>query len=99
MSRTSFDVHWLLRSSLRNSLGGDLTETNDGLIIKGVKSLTGGKAESQNDHRILMAMASVRSAAESDIIMSDANCINKSYPDFYKDYIKLGGELDVVNLG
>ena len=82
-----------------NCLGAEVKETSDGLVIKGLKRLQGGKAESQNDHRILMAMASVRNGCENDIELTDPLCINKSYPDFYKDYIKLGGELDVINLG
>lgn len=86
-------------SDALNCLGAEVLETSDGLVINGVKSLSGGKTESCNDHRILMAMASVRSASQSDIIMSDAMCINKSYPDFYKDYNKLGGKADVINLG
>ena len=86
-------------SDALNSLGGKVTETVDGLEIEGVNRLCGGNADSVNDHRILMAMASVRSMTDNDIVMTDSHCVSKSYPDFYKDYIKLGGKADVINLG
>ncbi|MBE6731861.1 MAG: 3-phosphoshikimate 1-carboxyvinyltransferase [Ruminococcaceae bacterium] len=82
-----------------NCLGAQVEEISDGLVIKGLKCLQGGKTASCNDHRILMAMASVRKGCVNDIELTEAECVNKSYPDFYKDYIKLGGELDVIDMG
>lgn len=49
---------------------------------------------SHNDHRIAMAAALL--ALEGDkIVIQGAECINKSYPDFFKDLLKAGAKLIV----
>lgn len=82
-----------------NALGGNVTELEDGLVIKGVKTLDGALVQGCNDHRIVMAMSALASCCISNIEVTDSHSINKSYPDFYKDYIKLGGELGGFDLG
>lgn len=82
-----------------NALGGEVTELEDGLIIKGVKRLNGTLVEGCNDHRIVMAMSSLTACCVGDIEVTDSHSINKSYPDFYKDYTKLGGGLHGIDLG
>lgn len=77
-------------------LGADITELPDGLIINGVEGLSGGEAEGYNDHRIVMAMAVAAIKADSDVIISDMESINKSYPTFFEDYKKLGGSANVI---
>ena len=46
---------------------------------------------SHNDHRIAMALSLY--STESDIIINDAGCIDKSYPDYFKDLEALGMEV------
>lgn len=82
-----------------NACGGDIEETEDGLIIRGVKALKGGKALGCNDHRIVMSMATAAVGSEKEIYVTDPMSINKSYPDFFKDYNSLGGKADVIDLG
>ena len=77
-------------------LGADITETEDGLIIDGVDMLHGGEVEGYNDHRIVMSLAMAAVRCEGDIIISDMESVNKSYPSFFADYGKLGGKTDVV---
>ena len=77
-------------------LGADITETEDGLIINGVPELSGGKAEGYNDHRIVMSLAAAAVKSRGDIIISDMESINKSYPSFFEDYRSLGGKADVI---
>ena len=79
--------------------GGDIEETEDGLIIRGVKALKGGKTLGCNDHRIVMSMATAAVGSEKEIYVTDPMSINKSYPDFFKDYNSLGGKADVIDLG
>ena len=76
-------------------LGADIKETKDGFIIKGVKSLHGGEVEGYNDHRVVMSLAVAGAFADGDVIISDMESINKSYPKFFEDYRKLGGIADV----
>lgn len=67
-----------------NNLGGDATATDDGFIIKGKKSLKGGKVNSYGDHRIAMSAAIGLSASENGGEIIDAECVNISFPNFYK---------------
>ena len=79
-------------ASLLNSLGGKVTELPDGLEITGVPSLSGGSAEGFNDHRIVMAAATCAAGCTNSVACTDARSVNKSYPDFYKDYAEIGGK-------
>ena len=76
-------------------LGADIKETNDGFVITGVKSLHGGEVEGYNDHRVVMSLAVAGAFANGDVVISDMESINKSYPKFFEDYRKLGGIADV----
>lgn len=78
------------------SLGADVKETEDGMIISGKPVLSGGTVDSFNDHRIAMAAAVAAAKCKGGVIITDAGAVNKSYPDFYKDYNKLGGHADVL---
>ncbi len=78
------------------SLGADAKETADGIIISGKPSLAGGKVNSYNDHRIAMAAAVAAAKCKNEVIIEDAGAVNKSYPEFYKDFNKLGGHADVL---
>jgi 3-phosphoshikimate 1-carboxyvinyltransferase len=79
-----------------NSLGGDAHETEDGIIINGRKSLSGGMVESFNDHRIVMAAAVASQKCENCVIINNAQAVNKSYPEFFKDFNSLGGDTNVM---
>lgn len=74
-----------------NAIGGSVTELEDGLVINGVASLTGGSVSSFNDHRIVMAMAIASCCCDGEIIIDGAEAINKSYPTFFDDFTILGG--------
>ena len=78
------------------SLGADVKETEDGMIISGKPVLSGGTVDSFNDHRIAMAAAVAAAKCKGEVIITDAGAVNKSYPDFYTDYNKLGGHADVL---
>lgn len=77
-------------------LGADVQETADGLIIHGVRKLHGGSVEGCNDHRIVMSFTVAAAAADGEIIISDPDSINKSYPSFFEDHSRLGGRTDVI---
>lgn len=82
-----------------SKIGADIKETEDGLIIKGKKSLKGGTVNSWNDHRIAMAMAVASIKCEEPLIITDSRAVNKSYPHFWEDLKKLGGVIDERSLG
>ncbi len=76
-------------ASLLDSLGATVSEAEDGLIILGKNRLKGGRVCSFNDHRIAMAAAAASAGCDGDVIVDDMSCINKSYPDFVKDFAKV----------
>jgi 3-phosphoshikimate 1-carboxyvinyltransferase len=51
---------------------------------------SGGRVESHEDHRIAMAVAVASLGASERVYLRDSQCIDKSYPDFYKDMRQLG---------
>ena len=65
-------------------LGADIVATDDGMIINGPVTLTGGVLKSYGDHRIGMmgAIASVISTGPIEI--EQASCISVSYPNFFE---------------
>lgn len=78
------------------SLGADIRETADGMVINGKKSLSGGETQSYNDHRIAMAAAVAAVKCKNAVIIRDAEAVNKSYPEFWNDYNRLGGNASVL---
>lgn len=63
----------------------DVELNGDLMMIKGSKEIKGAKVSSHNDHRIAMATAVAALAAKGNTIVENAEAVNKSYPDFYKD--------------
>ncbi|NLM51003.1 MAG: 3-phosphoshikimate 1-carboxyvinyltransferase [Clostridiaceae bacterium] len=72
-----------------NSLGGKVLEFDDGLSIFGVKSLKGGVVSSHNDHRIAMSAAVASIKCENPVTILNAECVEKSYPEFFDDFKSL----------
>ncbi len=77
-------------------LGVQIRERPDGMEIIGKKVLGGSGTiycDSHNDHRIAMtiAIAALKCAPQCTVILNGAEAVNKSYPDFWKDYRALGG--------
>ncbi len=81
-----------------NAIGGNVKEYDDKLIIKGVNSFSGGVTDSFNDHRITMSLAVAATKCKNKLIINGADSVKKSYPDFFADYIKLGGEINVISV-
>ena len=66
-------------------MGADIEGTDDGMIIRGGKSLHGAVIDSHLDHRIAMSFAVAALAADGETEILDADCVNISYPEFYRD--------------
>lgn len=71
------------------AMGADVTETEDGMIIRGGKPLHGAVIDSHLDHRIAMTFAVLGLCAEGETEILGAECVNISYPRFYEDLEKL----------
>jgi 3-phosphoshikimate 1-carboxyvinyltransferase len=75
-----------------NGLGADVTPTDDGMIIEGKKWLSGGSADAPNDHRIAMMVGAVSSKCNGEVNLTGEHNVNKSYPSFWEDFVRLGGK-------
>ena len=81
-------------TAVLNSLGADVEEREDSLVIRGKEALAGGAAvDSHNDHRIAMMAAIAATRCENPVTINGAECVSKSYPDFWEEYENLGGKI------
>lgn len=83
-------------SEAMNNIGGKVKVCGDSLEIEPVEKFRGGKIEGCNDHRIVMASAIASTMAEGEIIITDAEAVQKSYPNFWNDFRSLGGTFEFV---
>ncbi len=82
-------------SAAINALGGHARIMEDDLVIRGVECLSGGVIDACNDHRIAMMGAVMATHATGDVVITDAECVAKSYPTFWQDYASLGGRVSL----
>lgn len=86
-------------------IGADIAIQEDGLIIRGGQKsrrggrLSGGTADSRADHRIAMALAIAALSTDQGVILKRADAVRKSYPEFFLEFKRLGGEIHELDLG
>ncbi len=73
-----------------SKLGVKIILHGDEMLVKGGGRLSGATVHSHHDHRIAMACAVAALKAEGEVVIAEAEAINKSYPDFYEHLQKLG---------
>ncbi len=74
--------------------GVDIKIIDDTVIIVGKKKLKGNQTfDSFGDHRIAMAIAIAAIRADGPVTISNADVVRKSYPNFFKVYQSLGGDI------
>ena len=54
---------------------------------------------SRNAHRIAMALAVASVRCKEPVYLTGFDAVNKSYPDFWRDFTRLGGKIDGRYLG
>lgn len=78
-------------------LGAGVIENADEITIIGQDWLRGGGiVDSYGDHRIAMSMSIATAFCRKPSVILGAECVDKSYPGFYKDFAGLGGVFDVL---
>lgn len=83
-------------ASVRNmitALGGSAEADETTLKIFGT-GLTGGTVDCANDHRIAMSAAIAATVCREGVLLQGAECVAKSYPDFFEIYRRLGGNYE-----
>lgn len=71
-------------TNLRTIGAGEITETEDGMVIQGVSSLAGGNIASFGDHRIAMSLAVAALVCRSEVRIDDVSCVATSFPGFFE---------------
>lgn len=79
--------------AMLRSLGGQAKATMDTLTVYGT-GLTGGMVDCVNDHRIAMSAAIAATVCTRPVILQGAQCVEKSYPKFFEEYRRLGGNYE-----
>ena len=83
-------------ASLQTELGKMGAQIKAGprrLVVTGAVGLHGALIEPHNDHRVAMACAVAALGAEGQTTIRSAECVRKSYPQFFNHLKQLGAEV------
>ena len=75
------------------NLGGKAEATEETLTVFGT-GLVGGTVNAQRDHRIAMSAAIAATVCKENVTILGAECVSKSYPQFWEEYARLGGNYE-----
>lgn len=75
------------------ALGGKAEADDETLTVYGT-GLTGGTVDAVNDHRIAMSAAIAATVCRVPVTILGAQCVEKSYPKFFEEYRRLGGNYE-----
>lgn len=78
-------------SATLRAFGVPVTLEGDDLVICGGGPLTGGTVDAADDHRIAMMAALLATNATEPSTIIGADCVAKSYPNFFDHFTSLGG--------
>ncbi len=78
-----------------SKMGIECRLTDDSITVVG-STPNGGDISGFNDHRIVMAFSIAACFADGDSVISDAEAISKSYPEFFGDLESIGGKINVI---
>jgi len=76
-------------------LGIQIDLQDDLMIVHGGTGIKAATVHSRHDHRIAMACAVAALNANGEVLIEEAEAINKSYPDFYVHLKKLGAQVKI----
>ena len=76
-------------------LGIQIDLQDDLMIVNGGTGIKAATVHSRHDHRIAMACAVAALNADGEVVLEEAEAINKSYPDFYEHLKLLGANVSL----
>jgi 3-phosphoshikimate 1-carboxyvinyltransferase len=76
-----------LATELRK-LGAHVEVEGDDLVIDPPKQITPANVDTYDDHRMAMSFAVAGTRAQG-VVIKDGECVNKTYPEFFRDLEKL----------
>jgi len=80
--------------AMLKALGGSAEATEDTLCVFPTR-LIGGTVDACNDHRIAMSAATAATVCPQPVTILGADAVNKSYPRFWEEYSRLGGNYEL----
>ena len=81
-------------AAMINNMGGKAVIDGDSLIVEAT-GYRGGTVDALNDHRIAMSAAIAATVCANPGTILNAHEVKKSYPGFWEDYQKLGGNYEL----
>ncbi|HXB33390.1 MAG TPA: 3-phosphoshikimate 1-carboxyvinyltransferase [Puia sp.] len=78
-------------------MGINIDLVGDRMLVRG-SVVRGARVHSRHDHRIAMACAVAALRADGEMTIEDAQAIDKSYPDFYRDLQRLDGKIQTFGV-
>lgn len=78
--------------AMLSACGVKVHEEKEGFAVYGPAEIKGGTVDSYGDHRIAMAAAILGCFSTEPVVIKGAECVAKSYPDFFDDLAQLGGK-------
>jgi 3-phosphoshikimate 1-carboxyvinyltransferase len=76
-------------------MGIEISFKDDSMLVKGGTGVKSARVSSCHDHRIAMACAVAALKADGEIIIDDAEAVNKSYPQFWQHLQKLNAQVSL----
>lgn len=70
-------------------MGIEISFQDDLMLVKGGSGVKSARVSSRHDHRISMACAVAALKADGEVVIDDAEAVNKSYPQFWIHMEKL----------
>jgi 3-phosphoshikimate 1-carboxyvinyltransferase len=74
-------------------MGAEIVVDSSSITVTGPSSLHNAVIDSHNDHRVAMACAVAALCAVDQTVIHDAQCVRKSYPQFFIHLKQLGAEI------
>ena len=71
------------------AMGADIEEHDDGITIRGRRTLTGAVLDSETDHRVAMSLAVAAMLAKGDSSLARSEAAAVSYPTFWDELERL----------
>lgn len=88
--------------SLLKAIGAQVDEYQESMVVHGcggAGKLAGGHVDGANDHRVVMSAAIAALFCKGEVTMTDCEAVQKSYPEFYREYHHMGGICNGINMG
>jgi 3-phosphoshikimate 1-carboxyvinyltransferase len=71
------------------AMGAQIEATADGFVIDGPTPLRGATVDGLGDHRMAMSLAVAALTADGATCITGAECVSKTYPEFWRDLSNL----------